>query len=412
MIGAPLESSLAELTDIQRQAVDWSGGPLLVLAGPGSGKTRVLTCRVARLLDASRDRRFRILALTFSNAAAHAMASRVANLAPGLEGRATIATFHSFCAEVLRLHGVHLGSKTDFAIYSQPADRQAVLSDALRRGGARHTSDVAWLLPWIDHLKDRFVEPEQAERHLAAMNGAVAEKAGYVAQAYRRYEDELRRVNALDFGSLLLEAHRLFGYPAMARHYQTAYRYWLVDEFQDTNRAQYELFRRMAGGGFREVMAVADDDQTIYEWNGANVRRIRDLVRDFGCEVIQLPTNFRCPPDIVEAANRLVVYNANRMRAKRPATATIGHSPSPNGANSSQKRRRTGGRSRPDRNPKASPGCRPGLTASKKPGPQVANPRLPRSRNSPPEPLRQPPPSTKYSRSSSTTIRTTTSRMT
>lgn len=118
----------------------------------------------------------------------------------------------------------------------------------------------------------------------------------------------------------------------MARHYQTAYRYWLVDEFQDTNRAQYELFRRMAGGGFREVMAVADDDQTIYEWNGANVRRIRDLVRDFGCEVIQLPTNFRCPPDIVEAANRLVVYNANRVRAKRPATATIGHSPSPNGA--------------------------------------------------------------------------------
>ncbi len=332
MTGAPLESSLAELTDIQRQAVDWNGGPLLVLAGPGSGKTRVLTCRVARLLDASRDRRFRILALTFSNAAAHAMASRVANLAPGLEGRATIATFHSFCAEVLRLHGVHLGIKTDFAIYSQPADRHAVLSDALRRGGARHTSDAGWLLPWIDHLKDRLVEPEQAERHLAAMNGEVAENAARVAQAYRRYEDELRRANALDFGSLLLEAHRLFGYPAMARHYQTAYRYWLVDEFQDTNRAQYELFRRMAGGGFREVMAVADDDQTIYEWNGANVRRIRDLVRDFGCEVIQLPTNFRCPPDIVEAANRLVVYNANRVRAKRPATATIGHSASPNGA--------------------------------------------------------------------------------
>ena len=265
---------------------------------------------------------FRILALTFSNAAAHAMASRVANLAPGLEGRATIATFHSFCAEVLRLHGVHLGIKTDFAIYSQPADRHAVLSDALRRGGARHTSDAGWLLPWIDHLKDRLVEPEQAERHLAAMNGEVAENAARVAQAYRRYEDELRRANALDFGSLLLEAHRLFGYPAMARHYQTAYRYWLVDEFQDTNRAQYELFRRMAGGGFREVMAVADDDQTIYEWNGANVRRIRDLVRDFGCEVIQLPTNFRCPPDIVEAANRLVVYNANRV-PRRPQRSAI-----------------------------------------------------------------------------------------
>lgn len=331
-MGALLESSLAELTGIQRQAVDWDGGPLLVLAGPGSGKTRVLTCRVARLLDASRDQRFRILALTFTNAAAHGMANRVANLAPGLEGRATIATFHGFCAQVLRLHGVHLGIKTDFAIYSQPADRQTVLSDALRRSGARHTSDAAWLLPWIDYLKDRLVEPEQAEPHLAAINGAVAEKAGHVAQAYRAYENELRRANALDFGSLLLEAHRLFSYPAMAKHYQTAYRYWLVDEFQDTNRAQYALFRRMASRGFREIMAVADDDQTIYEWNGANVRRIRDLVQDFGCEIIQLPTNFRCPPDIVAAANRLVVYNANRVQAKRPATATISHTASPNGA--------------------------------------------------------------------------------
>ncbi len=326
----PLASSIAELTDVQRQAVEWSGGPLLVLAGPGSGKTRVLTCRIARLLDASRDQRFRILALTFTNKAAHEMASRVTTLAPGLEGRATIETFHGFCAEVLRQHGVHLGIKPDFAIYSQTADRQAVLSDALRRSGARNASDAARrLLPWIEHLKERLVEPEQAEPHLAAANGAVAEDAGRVARAYRLYEDELRRVNALDFNSLILEAHRLLAYPALVRQYQTSYRYWLVDEFQDTNGAQYELLRRMAGGNFRQVFAVADDDQTIFEWNGANVRRIGDLVRDFGCDVIQLPTNFRCPPHIVEAANRLVVYNAVRARAKRPATAANGRSASP-----------------------------------------------------------------------------------
>ena len=332
MTGASLESSLAELTDIQRQAVEWAGGPLLVLAGPGSGKTRVLTCRAARLLDASGDRRFRILALTFTNAAAHVMAGGIANLVPGLEGRATINTFHGFCAQVLQQHGVHLGIKPDFAIYAQPADRQAVLEDALRRSGERHTSDTTGLLlPWIDHLKERLVEPEQAESHLAARNGAAADNAGQVAWAYRRYEAELRRANALDFNSLILEAYRLFAYSALAGHYQAVYRYWLVDEFQDTNGAQYALLRRMAGGSFREVFAVADDDQTIFEWTGANVRRIRDLVRDFACDVIQLPTNFRCPPPIVEAANRLVVYNANRVRAKRPATP-VGHSATPDGS--------------------------------------------------------------------------------
>ena len=324
---ATLESSFAELTNIQRRAVEWNGGPLLVLAGPGSGKTRVLTCRVARLLDASRDRRFRILALTFTNKAAHVMSNRVTSLVPGLEGRATIDTFHGFCVQVLRQHGVHSGIKPDFAIYARPADRQAVLGDALRRSGASNASDqVRWLLPWIEHLKGQLVEPEQAESQLAAANGTIAKYAGHVARAYRLYDDELRRANALDFDSLILETYRLFAYPALARQYQTSYRYWLVDEFQDTNGAQYKLLRRMAGQDFREIFAVADDDQTIFEWNGANVHRIGNLVRDFACDVIQLPTNFRCPPHIVEAANRLVVYNASRVRAKRPATAADGHS--------------------------------------------------------------------------------------
>ena len=328
MTDQPLASSLAELTDVQRRAVEWDGGSLLVLAGPGSGKTRVLTCRIARLLDASRDRRFRILALTFTNKAAHEMAVRITALAPGLEERVTIDTFHGFCAQVLRQHGVHLGIKPDFAIYSQTADRQAVLTDALRRSGARDASDpVQRLLPWIDHLKARLVEPEQAELHLAAENG-TAEDAGRVARAYRLYEDELRRANALDFGSLILEAHRLLAHPALARQYQTSYRYWLLDEFQDTNGAQYALLRRMAGQSFRKIFAVADDDQTIFEWNGANVRRIRELVQDFACDVIQLPTNFRCPPQIVEAANRLVVYNPTRTEAKRPAKAANDHSAS------------------------------------------------------------------------------------
>ena len=320
-----LATTLADLTDIQRRAVDWGDGPLLVLAGPGAGKTRVLTCRIARLLDASRDQRFRILALTFTNKAAHEMAGRVATLVPSLESRATVDTFHGFCARVLRQHGVHLGIRPDFAIYSQEADRQAVLNDALRGAGDWEGHDAdAWLLRAIDRLKARLVPPEHAEQQVVDLNGAMAEHAGRVAQAYRLYEDELRRSNALDFNSLILQAYRLLDYPAMARHYRSVYRYWLVDEFQDTNEAQYALLRCMVGHDFRRIFAVADDDQTIFEWNGANVRRIGDLVRDFSCQVVQLPTNFRCPPRIVEAANRLVVYNAARVAQKRPARAAEG----------------------------------------------------------------------------------------
>ena len=314
-----LETSLHELSDIQRKAVEWDDGALLLLAGRGSGKTRVLTCRVARLLDRSPDERFRVLALTFTNKAAHEMSSRLTTLAPGLEERADIHTFHGFCTQVLRQHGVHLGIKPDFAIYSRTSDREAVLEDALARDCRRVGSEDRRLLPRIDALKARLVRPEQTEEWLADGNSGSPDEACRVARAYRLYEEELRRANALDFNSLIFEAHRLFGYPAMARHYQTVYRYWLVDEFQDTNGAQYGLLRRMAGEDFRRVFAVADDDQTIYEWNGANVRRIGTLVEDFDCEVMQLPTNYRCPPGIVEAANRLVVYNARRADAKRPA---------------------------------------------------------------------------------------------
>ena len=316
-----LETTLQELSDIQRKAVEWDNGPLLVLAGPGSGKTRVLNCRVARLLHRSPDERFRVLALTFTTKAAHEMASRVTTLAPGLEERADIHTFHSFCAQVLRQHGVHLGVKPDFAIYSRTSDRQAVLDDALGRDSHHVERADRRLLPLIDTLKARLVGPEQAEKRVTERNNASPDAACRVAHAYRLYEDELRRANALDFNSLIFKAYELFAYPAMARHYQTVYRYWIIDEFQDTNGAQYEILRRMAGANFRQIFAVADDDQTIYEWNGANVRRISTLVDNFACEVVQLPTNYRCPPRIVEAANRLVVYNARRAESKRPAQA-------------------------------------------------------------------------------------------
>lgn len=166
MTESPFNAALAQLTDIQRQAVQWDQGPLLVLAGPGSGKTQVLTCRIADLLDRSRDQQFRILALTFTNKAADEMKSRVATFVPGLEERANIATFHGFCGQVLRQHGVHIGIQSDFAIYSTDADRKAVLEDALARAEGQSDPDDVRHLPVIDRLKASLIEPEEAESAL------------------------------------------------------------------------------------------------------------------------------------------------------------------------------------------------------------------------------------------------------
>ncbi len=281
------QAPFAELTDAQRRAVEWQDGPLLVLAAPGAGNTHVLARRVARLLDASRDRRFRILALTVTRKAAHEMTSRVTTSTPGLEERVTIDTFHGFCAQVLRQHGAHLDIRPDFAVYPEIADRQAVLDDALRRGGARNASDVPRLLPWIDRLKEQLVDPDRAEAHLAAGNGC-SEDPGRVARAYRLYEEELRRANALDSRSLILEAYRLFAWPAFARHYRTSHRHWLIDEFQNTGGARYALLRRMAGRSFREICVAAADGRTTAEGAGARACPVDDFVRDFACTVIRL----------------------------------------------------------------------------------------------------------------------------
>ena len=323
-MGDKLQTTLQELTKIQRKAVEWEDGPLLVLAGPGSGKTRVLTCRVAQLLENSKGKRFRVLALTITHKAAHEMSGRVAALVPELDERADIHTFHSFCAQLLRQHGAHLGIKPNFAIFSRKCDRQAILEDAIRCHSQLSNRSDCRFLPMIDNLKARMIGPDQVERIDHGTRNESPELSKGLAQAYRLYERELRRANALDFNSLVFEAYKLFEYPIFVRHCQTMYKHWVIDEIQETNGAQLSLLVRMAGGNFRRIFAVADDDQTIHEWNGANVHRIRDLVKRFKCEVVQLPTNFRCPFQIVEAANRLLVYNVRRDQSKLPAQPAKG----------------------------------------------------------------------------------------
>jgi superfamily I DNA/RNA helicase len=182
------------------------------------------------------------------------------------------------------------------------------------RGGS---PDDLRYLTLIDKMKAALIEPERAPEALRRFSDAAE-----IVRTYRLYEDELRRINALDFNSLILEVRRLaVTYPAIAARYRRSHPYWLLDEFQDTNDAQYRFLRALAGDNFKNVFAVADDDQIIYQWNGASFRQIQRFSVDYHAGLVQLTTNHRCPPTIVEAANRLVAYNAQRTEAKKPLVA-------------------------------------------------------------------------------------------
>ncbi|HBE17350.1 MAG TPA: ATP-dependent helicase [Cyanobacteria bacterium UBA11149] len=312
-----------QLSLIQRKAAEWDEGSLLVLAGPGSGKTRVLTCRIARILDASRNQNFRILALTFTNKAADEMRSRVSDLAPGQESRLFLGTFHSFCSDILRQHGTHLKINPNFRIYSQDADLQAVLNDAVDEAKKKSSlvSDLdRKTLPVIKGLKSRLILPENCMKdEVLRKNRQLAERMSIV---YPEYEAQLAKRNTLDFNSLILKAYQLLEkFTVFAKFYRTVYPYICIDEFQDTNHAQYNLIRVLTGEQHRNLFIVADDDQVMYQWNGASHKRIDDFRKDYCPEVIQLPMNYRCPPEIVHLANNLIQHNFLRTLDKKPIEA-------------------------------------------------------------------------------------------
>lgn len=311
---------LVPLNDNQRQAISWHGDPLLVLAGPGSGKTLVLTMRIARLLLESPEKHFRILGLTFTNKAAAEMRSRVLSFVPNNEDRFLLTTFHSFAADILRQHGSHLGLQPDFVILNQEEDRAAVLKDAIRALHGRHSDigdDDIKYLPTIDQLLSRCVTEDQVVELVPK-----PELAQKLTALYAEYRQQLLKHNRLDFASLLFSAEQLLRQkPMIARQLRITYAYVCVDEFQDTNLAQYRLLRALVGDGFRNLFVVADDDQIIYQWNGASPERLRALRDDFKMSVIQLPANYRCPPEVIQLANRLIQHNSNRFAEKQPLYA-------------------------------------------------------------------------------------------
>ena len=314
-------SELERLSVTQRQAVAWGDGPALILAGPGVGKTTVLTARIARILDETPNRNFRILALTFTTKAGDEMRGRVDRLVSGAIDRTVIGTFHSFCAQLLRQHGSHLGIKPDFGVYDQDVDRTELLRDALREASEKGENvsieDVRWLKP-IDQLRSNLVGPAKAAARFADPRAGEA-----AARVYAIYENALRARNVTDFNGMILDACRLaHQVPAVAARVRQSYPYWLIDEFQDTSPAQYRLIRFLAGDDFRNIFAVADDDQIIYQWAGASYRQIAVFREHYNPQLIQLVENRRCPLEVVQAANNLVRHNVDRTPGKAPLVAT------------------------------------------------------------------------------------------
>ena len=317
---------LDDLNPAQRAAVEHAGSPLLIVAGAGSGKTRVLTYRIAHLLAHRGAQPGEILAITFTNKAAGEMKDRVAQLV-GPRARAMwVSTFHSMCVRILRAEHKTLGLKSTFSIYDQ-ADSQRLMTMVCRdldldpkRYPARG------LLTQVSNLKNELVDPDE----WAAKASSGIEKV--LSEAYTAYQTRLRQAHALDFDDLIMTTVGLLqAFPAAAEHWRRRFRHVLVDEYQDTNHAQYVLVRELVGpaGGElppAELAVVGDADQSIYAFRGASIRNILEFERDYpDATTILLEQNYRSTQTILSAANAVISRNPNRKPKNLWSDAGAGH---------------------------------------------------------------------------------------
>ncbi len=292
----------------QKQAVATVSGPLLLLAGAGSGKTRVLTHRIAYLIDQMGVSPWNILAITFTNKAAGEMRERVDRLVGFGADQIWVSTFHSACMRILRRHIDRLGYDNGFTIYDTD-DQKVVMKDVLKR---LEIDPKAYkertLLSAISSAKDKLIGVREYEREAAGDYG----RAVY-ARVYREYQETLRRNNALDFDDIIVKTVELFqSCPEVLASYQERFRYIMVDEYQDTNAAQFELVRLLADQ-YRNLCVVGDDDQSIYRFRGADIRNILDFEQHFPeAQVIKLEQNYRSTQSILDAANAVIQNNTGR----------------------------------------------------------------------------------------------------
>ena len=296
------------LNDIQRQAVLQTEGPVLIVAGAGSGKTRALTHRIAYLIRECGVAPGEILAITFTNKASREMAERVGELLGGPISRGMwVLTFHSACARILRREHAHLGVPSNFTIYDDGDTERLIagISRDMNVDPKRHPPKA--VAAAIGKAKDRVLGPDE----FAQMASNPYEDT--VARMYVEYERRKRAAGALDFDDLISEAVRLFrDHPEVLAHYQERFRYILIDEYQDTNRAQYQLVNLLAAK-YRNVCVVGDADQGVYSWRGATIQNILDFERDYpDAAVFLMEQNYRSTQNILTVANALIENNVQR----------------------------------------------------------------------------------------------------
>jgi DNA helicase-2/ATP-dependent DNA helicase PcrA len=338
-------SFLEKLNPQQREAVETTAGPVLILAGAGSGKTRVITYRIAYLIEHLGVMPESILAMTFTNKAAAEMGERVEKLVGGLSvAKPVISTFHSFCVRVLRrdIEAMQIpsavpgqppiGHTRKFVIYDE-SDMQSVVKSIMRRFGLddkQLTPRV--VLSKISWAKNHMLDPQ--ELYLQSADP----KTEKIAHLFEEYRKELRKANALDFDDLLLEATRLLKTSSQVReYYNRRFQYLLIDEYQDTNRPQYELMRMLAGER-HNLCAVGDEDQSIYSWRGADIRNILEFEKDFPeAKIVRLEQNYRSTQNILQAASAVVANNLRRkgknLWTSRQGGTKIGYYEAPDGEN-------------------------------------------------------------------------------
>ncbi len=313
---------LSQLNPEQAAAAGKHDGPVLVLAGAGTGKTRVITYRIACML-ADGIAPESILGLTFTNKAAREMRERLAQLVePECAGKVTLGTFHSFCIRILKKHIAKLGFTTGFTI-ADDSDQQGVFKQALGECGFSYDGfPSAKAFNMISSWKNRLYTPE------AAINSAAGTFEANVGHIYEKYRDLLEMQNLVDFDDMLLLAWRIFTeYPEVLEEYRNRYKYLLVDEYQDTNGAQFELVRMLAGKECN-LCVVGDDDQSIYSWRGADVGNILDFPQLFpGTLVVKLEQNYRSCSAILDAANAVIGTGVNRHDKKLWSALGTGEKP-------------------------------------------------------------------------------------
>ena len=319
---------LEGLNPAQREAVESIEGPVLVVAGPGSGKTRVITHRIAYLIRKWQISPYRILSVTFTNRAAGEMKERLSRLVGSRMDRLSVGTFHAFCAGLLRREGAHIGLDPSFTIYDDD-DQVQLMKEAMAQ-----------------------VNIDSKQYHVRAIQGAISrskslvmDAAGYaancegffeeqVSKVYQRYDELIRRSHALDFDDLLLMSVQLLRKNQdVLEKYQRRYQHILIDEFQDTNVAQYTLAKLLAGQ-YRNICVVGDADQSIYGWRHADIRNILGFQADFPeARSIVLGENYRSTGNIVEAAQKVISANSLRIHkelwtSKDQGSPVVVHEPS------------------------------------------------------------------------------------